>query len=141
MKKTKKNKKEAVPSEIAVIPAYDRFCNLMYDSEQPYKWQSWGLVLRHLRDYAGMDQAIFGRLLQGYTRGQISRYETEETEPPVVFWGKIMRTFGLNINWALTGEGQPYVCECQDCAERKRFYEWDRLVHEKENFLRELRGR
>jgi len=135
-----KNKKYSVPPEIAIIPAYDRFFNVMYEKE-PYQWQSWGLVIRHLRDYAGMDQDVFGRLLQGYTRGQIGRYETEQTEPPLDFWVKMMLTFGLNLNWVFTGQGKPYIEEYQDCKERKRFNDWIRLISDKENFLKELKGR
>jgi hypothetical protein len=123
------------------IPAYNRFCDPgMNDDNMPYKWQSWGLVIRHLRDFIGLDQDIFGRLLQGYTRGQISRFEKEESEPPIDFWRKMMFTFGLNINWALTGEGLPYIIEYQNCKERSRLNDWINLIFEKKTFLNELKG-
>jgi len=139
MKKRRKSKKKVVSGKIALIPAYDRFCNPNYDDEI-YKWQGWGFVIRHLREYTSMDQAVFGRLLQGYTRGQISRYEIEDTEPPIDFWVKMMRTFGVNINWVYTGQGEPYIRKFQDSEERLRFFEWARLINEKENFLKELKG-
>lgn len=136
MKKNKKNKPLKLPIQ---VPAYDRFC--VYEVEiEHYEWQGWGLVIRHLRDFTGMDQAIFGRLLQGYKRGQIARYETEQTEPPIDFWVKMMQAFGLNINWALTGQGEPYILEYQDSQERKRFYKWVQLITDKDDFLKELKG-
>ena len=137
MGKSKKNKDGETFS--VVVPAYDCFCGFDMQDE-PYKWHGWGLVIRHLRDYANMDQTVFGRLLQGYTRGQIARYETEQTEPPIDFWVKMSYTFGLNIHWALTGTGEPYILEHQNCPLRKRFYEWIELISNKENFLKELEG-
>ena len=140
MRKEKKKKKPCpVSAELAVTPAYARFCDIDVTGEI-YRWESWGLVIRHLRDYVGMEQNVFGRLLQGYTRSQISRYETEVTEPPIEFWVKMMRMFGLNICWALTGEGLPYITEYQDSKERERLSRWAVLIAEKENFLDELGG-
>lgn len=136
MKKMKKNKTPKTPDQ---VPAYDRFCVFELYGEH-YEWQGWGLVIRHLRDFTGMDQAIFGQLLQGYQRGQIARYETEQTEPPVDFWVKMMRFFGLNISWALTGQELPYILEYQESQERKRFYKWIQLIADKEGFLKELKG-
>lgn len=121
------------------VPAYMRFGNPTYQGN-PYQWENWGLVIRHLRDFAGMDQVVFGRLLQGYTRSQIGRYETEQTEPPIDFWLKAMRTFGLNLNWAVTGEGDPYTLDYTDSVERKRFFRWVDLVRQQSDFLRELEG-
>lgn len=138
-KMSKKIKKDKVSPENAIIPACDVFCNPQLTGEA-YKWTGWGLAILHLRQYGGLDQAVFGRLLRGYTRGQISRYETEATEPPIDFWIKMARTFGLNITWALTGHGTPYITDYQDCEERSRFYEWIVLIADKENFLRDLRG-
>jgi len=137
MPKIKKNSKAA----LADIPAYMLFCAHEYDnSAEPYEWQSWGLVIRNLRDFANMDQDIFGRLLQGYTRGHISRYETEQSEPTIDFWVKLVRTFGLNINWAFTGKGLPYITDYYDCEERKRFFKWIQLISDKKDFLKELKG-
>ena len=135
----KKNKKSKIPKSPDQVPAYDRFCDFKIYGEL-YDWQSWGLVIRHLRDYAGMDQELFGRLLRGFNRGQIARYETEQAEPPIDFWIKMMRVFGLNINWAMTGQGEPYILEYQNSQERKRFYKWIQLIADKENFLKELKG-
>jgi transcriptional regulator with XRE-family HTH domain len=125
--------------KISYIPACSCFCDPTYKGEK-YYWQDWGLVIRDLREYTGMDQAIFGRLLQGYTRGQISRFELDETEPPIDFWRKIMRTFGLNITWALTGTGCPFIEEFSDSKERKRFLEWSHLVTDREDFLKKMSG-
>jgi len=134
-----KSKKNKVGPDFSLVPAYQCFCVFEVYGEH-YEWQGWGFVIRHLRDFTDMDQAIFGRLLQGYKRGQIARYETEQAEPPVDFWVKMMRFFGLNINWALTGQGKPYILEYQDSQERKRFYKWTYLITEKELFLKELEG-
>jgi len=133
----KKNSRAAVSKEH--VPAYKRFGDPSYQGN-PYQWENWGLVIRHLRDFTGMDQVVFGRLLQGYTRSQIGRYETEQTEPPIDFWLKTMRTFGLNLNWAITGEGTPYTLDYADSVERKRFFRWVDLVRQQSDFLRELEG-
>lgn len=121
------------------VPAYLRFGDPGFEGH-PYQWEGWGLVIRHLRAWAGMEQVVFGRLLQGYTRGQIGRYETEQTEPPVDFWAKMVRTFGLNLNWVFTGKGEPHVLEYGDSPERKRFFRWTELVRQQSDFLRELEG-
>lgn len=136
MNKKKKSNKSA---DLVDIPAYGRFCDINYDNEE-YVWQSWGLVIRHLRDFANMDQEVFGRLIQGYTRGQIGRYETEQTEPPIAFWEKMACTFGLNLTWAITGIGKPYILEYRDSKERKRLEQWLILLTDKDNFLKELKG-
>jgi len=102
------------------------------------EWQGWGLVIRHLRDFVGVDQETFGKLIQGYNRGQISRYETEQTEPLIDFWAKLMRMFGLNITWACTGQGQPCVTGFGESEERQRLLKWDTIISKMENFLKEL---
>ncbi len=136
-KKNKTNRNKNVdPSE---IPAYVRFANPDYDT-RPYEWEGWGLVIRHIRLFTDMDQAIFGRLVKGYNRGQIARYETEQAEPPIDFWSKLSMMFGLNINWIFTGKGLPYTFDHADSEERKRFYRWERLKDEKENFMQDLYG-
>jgi len=121
------------------IPAYMCFADRELRGVD-YQWESWGLVIRHLRDFEGMDQFVFGRLLQGYTQGQISRYETEQTEPPLDFWIKLVRTFGLSISWALTGKGLPYIEAWMDSEERQRLARWERLQADNKDFLQELRG-
>jgi len=139
VKKIKKISPRQSKPRLGEIPALDCF-ELLGRGGQPFEWQGWGLVIRYLRDFTDMDQSIFGRLLQGYTRGQIARYETEQAEPPIDFWVKMMRTFGLNISWALTGQGIPHITEFCDCEERKRFYKWAELLRAKVEFLWELQG-
>lgn len=85
-----------------------------------------------------MDQADFGRLIGGYTRGKISRYEAEKSEPPIDFWVKVMKTFGLNINWAMTGDGIPYISAYADCPERKRFLKWYKLKRDMDDFAKAM---
>jgi len=122
------------------IPACMCFCNPALRGSD-YQWTSWGLAIRHLRDHVGLDQATFGSLVQGYTRGQIARYETEQAEPPIDFWIKLMRCFGLSVDWAMTGKGLPYVGGFKDCEDRKRYHNWQYLRLQSEEFLNELRGR
>jgi len=138
MGKRKNNSKPDSPDS-AYIPAYICFADKELHGVD-YQWESWGLVIRHLRDCVRMDQTIFGRVLQGYTRGQIARYETEQTEPPIDFWIKLMRTFGLNISWALTGKGLPYIEAYADSEERQRLERWEHLQADNKKFLQELRG-
>lgn len=133
-------KKQKIIENDVYIPAKSMFYDKDFESQEPYKWQSWGLVIKNIRDHTGMDQLVFGRLLQGYTRMQISRYETESAEPPIDFLIKLAKFFGLNLNWAFSGHGLPYIQEFQDCPERKRFMDWIRLIAEKENFLKDLQG-
>jgi hypothetical protein len=134
-----KNTSKLDSPDLLDIPAYICFADRELRGID-YQWESWGLVIRHLRDSFRMDQTIFGRLLQGYTRGQIARYETEQTEPPIDFWIKLMRTFGLNINWALTGKGLPYIEAYGGSEERRKLARWERLQADNKDFLQELRG-
>lgn len=129
---------ESIPDYVKFIPSFVCFID-PFDPE-PYEWQSWGLVIKHLRDSDDIDQSTFGRLLQGYTRAQISRYETESSQPPIDFWIKLIKYFGLNLNWALTGQGVPFTLDYLDCDERKRHDKWLTLMSEKKDFLRDLKG-
>jgi len=95
-----------------------------------YKYQGWGLVIRHIREFVKMDQITFGRLLGGYSRGHISRYELEQSQPPIDFWVKMMRTFGLNINWTLTGQGRKYVSYFKNTKEQEKIFKWLRINEE-----------
>jgi hypothetical protein len=134
-------KKKNILSNEPYIPAKDVFFTKGVYDDNPYQWQSWGLVIRRLRAATDMDQDVFGRLLQGFTRMQISRYETEAAEPPIDFWKKMMKMFGLNICWAITGYGIPYIEDFYDSEERNRFLKWTVLINEKEGFIDELRGK
>jgi transcriptional regulator with XRE-family HTH domain len=122
------------------IPAKYCFFDKGFFETNPYEWQSYGLVIKRLREFIGMDQEIFGRLLQGYTRMQISRYEKEAAQPPIDFWIKMMKFFGLNINWLFTGKGLPYIEEFGDSEERKRLIKWVTLINNKTDFVNQLRG-
>lgn len=139
--KMAKSKKKVRPAELTAdipwIPAVDVFAE---PGKKPYEWAGWGLVIRHLRDFTGMDQSVFGRMLRGYTRTQISRYETEATEPPVSFWITVMRMFGVNLNWVLAGEGPPCTSEFAESEERQRLLSWTRMMTERDDFLTDLCG-
>lgn len=111
------------------IPAENVFI-LDFKPGEEYTWAGWGLVIRHLRQSCNMDQTVFGRFIGGYTRAQISRYEKETSEPPIDFWIKMMKIFGLNISWALTGKGLPYIEEYQDSGERNTFLKWCSFIVE-----------
>lgn len=87
-----------------------------------------------------MDQTAFGRLLRGYTRSQISRYEKEDANPPIDFFIKLMRTFGVDLNWLFTGVGKPYTLDFQDSEERARFLHWTYLMDERMEFLNDISG-
>jgi len=134
-----KNISQAKKADSQVSPAFICFADPIRRGKV-YQWEGWGFVIRELRDLVRMDQTAFGRLVQGYTRGQIARYETEQTEPPIDFWRKLMLVFGLNINWAITGKGKSYIEDFADSEERARFWRWQELVEEKEDFLRQLSG-
>lgn len=109
-------------------------------NEDIYVWLGWGLIIKHLRQFMDIDQEIFGRLLSGYTRMQISRYEKEQAEPPIDFWIKMVKMFGLSISWVFTGEGIPYIEEFKDSEERLRFCKWSCLISDKQDFINELKG-
>ena len=115
-------------------PAKSFFCD-RGPQEPKYEWVGWGPLIRHLREWMDVDQSLFGRLLRGYTRPQIARYEKEAAEPPLDFWIKFMKTFGLNLNWVFSGEGVPYVEEYENSPERERFMRWTVLSSEKREFL------
>lgn len=129
MKKIKNNK--------PWIPAQGCFCSCESQDKQ-YQWVSWGLVIYDIRRFVGMDQINFGRLISGYTRSQIARYESEQAEPPIDFWIRIMKVLGLNINWALTGKGKPYIEEFQESDERKKYINWEKIEDERLEYLKKL---
>ncbi len=105
---------------------------------EPFKWQGWGKVIRHIRKSSGLTQQQLGWFIDGYSRNRISRYEAEEVSPPATFWVKMAKTFGLNTLWALTGEGKHYVAEYQESKERSRYNQWLTLLSKEEAYLREL---
>jgi len=98
-------------------------------------WQGPAWVVKRLRHYAAMEQAFMARFIGGYTRGQICRYESGQTMPPLDFWLKLLLTFGLNLNWALTGKGKPYVIDFYHCPQQQRFIQWHRLKQEQRRLL------
>jgi len=101
-------------------------------------WTGWGHVIFRLREFIGMDQAMFGLLIGGYTQGQISRYEIQKTEPPIDFWIKLMLMFSLNISWVMTGMGVPYMEITPESDERSRLNRWLTLQKNKAAFMREI---
>jgi hypothetical protein len=133
-----KNKKNSEP-DLSSAPAFGVFCDPVNNPE-PYEYISWGLVIRQLRDSTNLDRALFGRLIGGYSMQQIGRYEKEQTEPPIDFWLKMMKKFGLNITWAMSGHGNPCIAGFDESDERKKFLTWIFKAAEKDDFLRELKG-
>jgi len=121
------------------IPAFACFAQAGPDVP-PYQWEGWGLVVKKLRLYSGLDQTLFGRLLSGYTRGQIARFETEQTQPPMDFWRKLSLTFGLNLTWAITGKGKCYTMDPRHSDESKRFLRWRRQIQQGGDFLKDLKN-
>lgn len=67
-----------------------------------------GNAVERVRWALRLSQAAFGAMLEGYTQTNIARYETGETEPPLDFWRKFGRSFGLNLTWVIIGSGDPY---------------------------------
>jgi len=121
------------------IPAFACF-GLSSPDVPAYQWEGWGLVVKKLRVCSGLDQTVFGRLLVGYTRGQIARYETEQTEPPLDFWRKVAATFGLSLTWAITGKGKCYTMDHYYSDESKRFLRWRRRIQQGGDFLKDLKN-
>lgn len=140
MAKKKKKTKKPKKTEPSDVPAWTVFCDPTFDEPygSPYQWACWGLVIRDLRGYTGLDQAIFARLIGGYNRNQVGRYEAEQVQPPIDFWTKLARMFGLNITWAMTGKGLPYVLDFADSDERNRLFLWTALADERKDFLKQL---
>ncbi len=118
-----------------LIPAHAIYCEPQTGIKPFGVWLGWGTVIRQIRNWVGIDQELFGRLIRGYTRSQIGRYEKEAAEPPIDFWIKMMRTFGLSINWALTGKGVPYVIEYIDSEEYERFLKWSSIMDTKKELF------
>lgn len=104
----------------------------------PAEWKGWGPAIRDMRDFLGIDQTTFGKLIIGYTRSQISRFEMELTEPPIDFWVKLAKYFGINITWILTGSGMPYTEEFLESDERRRYQIWSELYESSSKVLVEL---
>jgi transcriptional regulator with XRE-family HTH domain len=72
--------------------------------------------------------------LTGLSKGNLSSYENNKTNPSVTALVPILKHLGVNINWLLTGEGEIFNCNNkEDNAEIKK-----RLA-EAEEELRQLR--
>ena len=141
MEKSRKNKKKRTQQKKTDSPAWSIFCDPSLDGpENMFEWCGWGGVIRRIRKHTGMDQTDFGRLIRGYARNQISRYEKEEAEPPIDFWVKIQDMFGINLNWAFTGKGDPCLANFKDTPDTERFYKWTAYLADKESFFIDFKG-
>lgn len=79
-----------------------------------------GYTIGQVRKSLGLSQGDFGAMLEGFSQTNIARYETGDTEPPIEFWRKFTRLFGISVSWAITGEGQPYVVGLDNLVWRER---------------------
>lgn len=99
------------------------------------RWTGWGDVIRQLRKINRFDQEMLGLILGEYTQKQISRYESEAEEPPLDFWVKLSKGFGLNLSWAFTGKGKPFNKEFQCSKAAKKVAHWQSLQQKVDDFL------
>lgn len=59
-----------------------------------------------VKDFAGKLSGIKGIKVD---RGNLSRYENDLIKPSFDFFYSMYKTFGINLNWLITGEGDLYV--------------------------------
>ena len=65
-----------------------------------------GNRIRYIRD--SLSQPKFAKKI-GVTRNTVSGYENNSIVPAGRALLQIHKIFGININWLLTGEGDPYL--------------------------------
>jgi len=71
--------------------------------------KSVGLRLKFIREnFLQMSQSKFGKLF-GVKQGAVSLWEKGERDIPSEVYETLASKFGVNINWLLTGEGEPFV--------------------------------
>jgi len=63
-----------------------------------------GKNIKRLRDALDLTQVVFAERL-GVSRSSIIAYEREDTAPSADFFMVLIKTFDVNLNWLLLGEG------------------------------------
>ncbi len=105
-----------------------------------YTWVGWSDVILKIREYVSLDQSQFGQMLGGYNRGQVGRFESGESDPPISFWERFTKVTSLSLTWVFTGLGNPYVRELQSLTDfnamRRYCYAVEAKENEERNFVK-----
>ena len=59
-----------------------------------------------VKDFAGKLSGLKGIKVD---RGNLSRYENDLIKPSFDFFYSMYKTYGINLNWLITGEGSIFV--------------------------------
>ncbi len=67
-----------------------------------------GLRLKAFRKMLGLSQQALAKVI-GYAQRTISDWERGRLEIPLQVLITLKQIYGLNIDWLLTGEGEPFI--------------------------------
>jgi len=82
-----------------------------------------GSRLRELRErYLKLTQTQLADLL-GVKQNTLSSWEREARDIPTWVYSFLASHFGVNINWLLTGEGEPFLTPSTEPVKKKDSYE------------------
>lgn len=76
-----------------------------------------GQRLKFIRDNINQNQGDFADML-GTTQANLSNYENDKRNIPDNLKIKLQQ-IGININWLLTGEGEPFLADTKKAEQRK----------------------
>jgi len=78
-----------------------------------------GARLRKLRtEFLNLTQKELAQIL-GVKQNTISQWEKEERDIPTAVYETLATKFGVNINWLLTGEGEPFLQPQREPVKKK----------------------
>jgi len=78
-----------------------------------------GERLRKLRtEFLGMTQKELAQVL-GVKQNTISQWEKEERDIPTAVYETLATEFNVNINWLLTGSGEPFLTPSAEPVKKK----------------------
>jgi transcriptional regulator with XRE-family HTH domain len=81
-----------------------------------------GERLKLVRTRLGLTQAELAKAL-GVSRFAVIKWEKGERDVPSSIYEVLGKQFGVNLNWLLTGEGEPFIATPKDPVKKKDLYE------------------
>ena len=78
-----------------------------------------GLRFKTFRKLLGLSQQSLAKVL-GYAQRTISDWERGRLEIPIQVLITLKQRYGLNIDWLLTGEGEPFLTPKEEPVKKKK---------------------
>ena len=75
--------------------------------------------LKLFRNLLGFSQKELAQII-GFSQRAVSHWEKAESDIPTVALKKLKAKLGLNIDWLLTGEGEPFIQPKEEPVKKKK---------------------